>query len=185
MYSTTTKITTFVFLVVSIAGGAFIFLQGFSSPTQSVSDWTDVPVVDTPEKIPAKETPETTTPTPVVIINIPPPKIPTTTPAQIPPPIPKNLVTLTETGFSPDVINIKFGDVVTFLNKSSRPMWPAAAEHPVHRDYPTTGSCLGSTFDPCKGIPIGGSWSFKVDIPGSWRYHNHLDPRTQGIIVAE
>ena len=142
MYSTTTKITTFVFLVVSISGGAFIFLQGFSSPTQSVSDWTDVPVIDTPEKIPAKETPETTTPTPVVIINNPPLKISTTTPAQIPSPIPKNLVTLTETGFSPDVINIKVGDLVTFLNKSPRPMWPAAAEHPLHRGYPTTGSCL-------------------------------------------
>ena len=64
-------------------------------------------------------------------------------------------------------------------------MWPASAFHPTHKAYPTTGGCLGSTFDACKGVLPGESWSFKFDIAGSWKYHDHLKPIVFGTIVVE
>ena len=64
-------------------------------------------------------------------------------------------------------------------------MWTASAVHPTHRAYPTTGGCLGSTFDACKGVQPGASWSFRFDIAGTWKYHNHLNPNNTGAIVVE
>ncbi|OHA38709.1 MAG: hypothetical protein A3G03_02780 [Candidatus Taylorbacteria bacterium RIFCSPLOWO2_12_FULL_44_15c] len=64
-------------------------------------------------------------------------------------------------------------------------MWTASAVHPTHRAYPTSGGCLGSTFDACAGVQSGNSWSFKFDISGTWKYHNHLNPGDTGTIVVE
>lgn len=97
----------------------------------------------------------------------------------------QNTVTYTDSGYSPNILRIKTGTTVTFKNESSQAMWTASAVHPTHRDYPTTGGCLGSTFDACQGIQPGGSWSFKFDIAGSWKYHNHLSPGDTGTIVVE
>ncbi len=215
--SSTTIITT-TLLIASLTGGVFIFLQGFSAPTKSVSNWPKAPVVDIQEEAPQEDAPvviivattslptiATTTPAPVVAIKAPviktsPVKTSTTTPVSklpiapipTPVPVPQYLITLTDEGFSPKVITIKPGDTVTFLNKSSVPMWPAAATHPYHEDYPETpGMCgRGSTFDRCGGtpegaLPIGDSWSFKVNLPGSWKYHNHSRPAQEGVIVAK
>lgn len=79
-------------------------------------------------------------------------------------------------GFFPNSLNIKKGETVIFKNQSSKTMWPASAMHPTHKVYPTTGGCLGSTFDACRGILPGASWSFKFDIEGEWKYHDHLNP---------
>jgi len=96
-----------------------------------------------------------------------------------------NIVVYTDTGFSPNPINIKAGDTVTFKNASSQSMWTASAIHPTHNQYPTTGGCLGSTFDACQGIRPGLSWSFKFDLVGTWKYHNHLNPTHFGAIIVE
>lgn len=64
-------------------------------------------------------------------------------------------------------------------------MRPASAAHPTHREYPTTGGRLGSTFDTCRGIAPGNSRSFKFDSAGSWRYHDHLTPRYYGMVTVE
>ncbi len=94
-------------------------------------------------------------------------------------------VTYTDTGFSPANLKIKKGENVTFKNKSSQSMWPASGAHPTHLIYPTTGGCIGSTFDACKGVQPGDSWSFKFDILGSWKYHSHLNPSDFGTITVE
>lgn len=96
-----------------------------------------------------------------------------------------NVVTYTDAGYSPNPLTIKAGETVTFKNESSRSMWPASAMHPTHREYPTTGGCLGSTFDACMGVQPGNSWSFQFDIAGTWRYHDHLNPSSFGMIVVE
>lgn len=96
-----------------------------------------------------------------------------------------NIITLSDDGFSPSQILVKKGDTVTFKNESSSPMWPASSVHPTHRDYPTTGGCLGSTFDACKGIAPGESWSFTFDASGTWKYHDHLSPQWRGAITVE
>lgn len=91
----------------------------------------------------------------------------------------------TDNGYTPSAITIKAGEEVTFKNDSSKTMWPASAMHPTHVAYPTTGGCLGSTFDACKGIQPGYSWSFMFDIPGTWKYHDHLSPAFLGAIIVE
>lgn len=91
----------------------------------------------------------------------------------------------TDTGFAPSPLRIKLGAVVTFVNNSSGKLWPASDIHPTHTQYPTTGGCLGSTFDACRGIMPGEVWQFKFDIAGTWSYHNHLSPQDIGTIVVE
>ncbi len=100
-------------------------------------------------------------------------------------PASKNVVSYTDAGFSPGTITIKAGDTVIWVNNSSNPLWVASAVHPTHGVYPTTGGCLGSTFDACKGFDPGTSWSFKFDSKGSWKYHDHLNPGARGKVVVE
>ena len=94
-------------------------------------------------------------------------------------------ITYTDAGYSPSTLTIKRGETVIFKNQSSNSIWTASAAHPTHRGYPTTGGCLGSTFDACSGVQPGGSWSFKFDIAGTWKYHNHLKSNDTGTIVVE
>src|SRR3989344_5290729 len=96
-----------------------------------------------------------------------------------------NVITYTDAGYSPSVLEIKEGETVTFKNGNSQSMWPASAMHPTHQDYPTTGGCLGSTFDACQGVQPGGNWSFKLDIAGNWKYHDHLSQKCFGAIAVE
>ncbi len=93
-------------------------------------------------------------------------------------------VTYTDTGFSPASLTIAKGQTVIFQNASSSPMRVASDPHPTHNGYPTTGGCVGSTFDSCMNILPGASWSFKFDYVGSWGYHNHLTPTQKGTIVV-
>ena len=81
----------------------------------------------------------------------------------------QNVITYTDSGYSPSSITIKKGQAVVWKNESSKKMWTASALHPTHSVYPTTGGCLGSTFDACMGIPSGGNWSFKFDNVGTDR----------------
>ncbi len=97
----------------------------------------------------------------------------------------ENLITYSDTGFAPSTLTVKVGDTVTWKNESEKSMWPASAMHPTHAVYPTTGGCLGSTFDACRGVLPGESWSFKFDIAGEWKYHNHLGPTFFGTVVVE
>lgn len=97
----------------------------------------------------------------------------------------ENIVHYTNSGFEPLTLSVRKGETVIFKNESSQGMWTASAIHPTHRLYPTTGGCLGSTFDACAGIQPGSSWSFKFDISGTWKYHDHLHPRNIGTIVVQ
>ncbi len=96
-----------------------------------------------------------------------------------------NTVVYTDAGYSPATLTVKKGQTVIWKNESSRMMWTASAVHPTHSAYPTTGGCIGSTFDACAGIVSGGTWSFKFDIAGTWKYHNHSNPSHFGTIVVE
>lgn len=97
----------------------------------------------------------------------------------------ENAVIYTDSGYSPTALKIKKGETAVFKNQSSRAMWPASATHPTHRVYPTTGGCIGSVFDACAGVQPGETWSFKFDISGIWKYHDHLNPDATGAITVE
>ncbi len=97
----------------------------------------------------------------------------------------QNVVTYTDSGFSPASLTVKKGGTVTFKNTASDAMWVASNPHPIHNGYPTTGGCVSSTFDSCSNIAPGQSWSFKFDLAGSWGFHNHLNPSEGGTIVVQ
>ena len=114
------------------------------------------------------------------------PAVVTTEPAGVVPvPAQTFEISYDSNGFSPKDITIPKNSTVTFKNLSSSNFWPASGIHPAHTAYPTTGGCIGSTFDACKPIPPGDSWSFKFEIPGAWNYHDHLNAAISGKITVQ
>lgn len=94
-------------------------------------------------------------------------------------------VDMMDGGFLPASLTLAAGTTVTFKNSSNRPIWPASAMHPTHAAYPTKGGCLGSTFDSCKGVNPGETWTFTFYENGTWKYHDHLNPSMTGSITIE
>ncbi len=100
------------------------------------------------------------------------------------------VIVYNEAGYSPASLEVKVGTIVTFKNQSSRSMWPASAMHPTHRVYSGTSrsehcpDTAGTAFDACKGFLPGESWSFTFNKVGTWKYHDHLNPRSFGTIVV-
>ncbi len=88
----------------------------------------------------------------------------------------QNTVTLTANGFSPTSLTIKAGQTVTWVNKSGEAATINSAPHPVHTSYPPLN--LGN-------FPDGGTLSLTFDKPGTYGYHNHLNPSEQGTIIVE
>lgn len=103
----------------------------------------------------------------------------------------QNIVIYGDAGYSPKSLTIKKGETVTWINQSSKSMWPASAMHPSHRVYSGTSleehcpDIQGTAFDACTGILPGGSWSFTFEKTGTWNYHDHLTPNFFGTIVVE
>jgi plastocyanin len=87
------------------------------------------------------------------------------------------VITYSNSCYSPSNITVKNGDVVKFVNKSTRDMWPASDKHPHHDDYPA--------FDSNGNVPTGGSYSFKFTKTGTWGFHDHLKPSCGGSIVVK
>jgi len=161
-------IATIAVIAVVLVGGYFLFFRAAPQPTPSVTKQsTQQPTIQPPVSEPL--TPEQPSQQP---------------PAPPAPVVKENVVTYTDSGYSPATLKIKKGETVIFKNQSSQSMWTASAIHPTHRVYPTTGGCLGSTFDACTGVQPGLSWSFKFDISGTWKYHNHLGPSDTGMIIV-
>lgn len=100
-------------------------------------------------------------------------------------------ITYTDSGYSPSTVTVGKGDMVTWQNKSSSPMWTASAVHPTHTVYPNTSITLCDSdkplkiFDACAGVAPGQSWSFTFNYIGSWRYHDHLNSAHTGIVVVQ
>lgn len=76
--------------------------------------------------------------------------------------------------YEPRDLSIKKCTKVIFKNVSSEPHWPASDIHPTHGIYPE--------FDPKQPAAAGSEWSFVFDRVGTWKYHDHLDPATRGVI---
>lgn len=85
-------------------------------------------------------------------------------------------IVLTDRGFQPASIIIKQNTRVSFLNKGSKPHWPASDFHPTHGIYPE--------FDPQVEVPPGKTWEFVFSKVGKWKYHDHLEPENKGIVIV-
>ncbi len=86
------------------------------------------------------------------------------------------LITVTDTGFSPSELTVKKGGKVVWVNKSSKIVTLASADHPSHRKYPALN--LG---DFVKGTTV----QLVFDTPGTYTYHNHLNPTQTGTVVVK
>lgn len=161
-------ITTIIFIVIILLAAGYFLLKNPQSPTPSSNITVQTPLKESQTNL----TPDTETPI----------KTPVTEKTSE---INEAIVVYTNLGYSPSALRVKIGATVTFKNESSKSMWIASAIHPTHLSYPTSGGCIGSTFDACQGIKLGDSWSFKFDIAGTWKYHNHLSPGDVGIITVE
>ena len=87
-----------------------------------------------------------------------------------------NKIIYNDKGFSPAVIKIRKGTMITFINQSSNILWVGSNPHPQHTDYPE--------FDSLKGIRKGDKYQFTFKKNGDWGYHNHLKPLHKGKIIA-
>lgn len=98
-------------------------------------------------------------------------------------------ITMDETGFSPDDLTIRSGDIVVFYNNDQKNnYWPATDVHPTHLQYPGSDilkcgtSEASKLFDACKGLKFEESFKFKFTQIGNWGYHDHINPNSTGII---
>jgi len=100
----------------------------------------------------------------------------------------ENVVTYTQSGFSPSELTIKKGETVVFTNEGGGAMWVASAQHPTHKSYPGSDVNLcGSSqeagiFDQCG---TGDQFEFTFDQVGTWGYHNHRQASHFGKIIVE
>lgn len=85
-------------------------------------------------------------------------------------------ITYTNSGFSPEKITVKSGDMISVKNDSSRPLEFSSDPHPVHTDDPELNQ---SVLEP------GQSQSFTLTTKGTWGYHDHLNEINTGTIVVE
>lgn len=156
-----------MYLVIAVVGygAVYYFLMpkqgGYTAPSQTYAP----PVQQVPQPTPSQQPQSSNTVQPLANIQ--------------------NIVTYTDSGFSPSTLTIKKGTAAIFKNIASDDMRVASNPHPIHNGYPTEGGCVSSTFDSCSNIKPGISWSFTFDIVGTWRYHNHLNPSEGGTVVVQ
>jgi len=95
-------------------------------------------------------------------------------------------IEITTQGFVPSEITIPPGTTVVWKNIEEKQHWPASNFHPTHTMYPETSSddCLGSSFDACRGLQQGETYSFTFDQSGAWAYHDHLFPSMGGVVFV-
>jgi plastocyanin len=79
--------------------------------------------------------------------------------------------------FTPNEIKIQHGSTITFVNNSQKAMWVASDVHPTHEEL--------AEFDAKRGVEPGETYSFTFEQPGTWGFHDHLNPTAVGVVVVE
>jgi plastocyanin len=85
-------------------------------------------------------------------------------------------VQVTPNGFQPMNITIKVGTTVAWTNNSGKDVSINSDNHPTHLLYPLLN--LGRVSD-------GGQVSLTFNTPGTYGYHNHLNPSQTGTITVQ
>ncbi len=91
-------------------------------------------------------------------------------------PVGGNVVTYSDSGFSPAVLTVKVGESVEFKNDSATNIQVNSAPHPTHTQFPELN--IGQ-------IAPGESKSVTFTAAGTKKYHNHLNASENGSIVVE
>ena len=93
-------------------------------------------------------------------------------------------VRITSVGFEPREVKMQKGGTVIWVNESGSAVWPASAVHPTHDVYPQKGGCIASAFDACRRVENGGTYEFRFDHMGTWKYHDHLNASRFGSVTV-
>lgn len=86
-------------------------------------------------------------------------------------------VEMREEGFVPERVQVDRGTRVTFVTSRDGQFWPASNPHPSHSFY--------YGFDPREPIEPDSSWTFVVEEPGVWGYHDHIRSYYAGTLYVE
>ena len=88
----------------------------------------------------------------------------------------KNMVNITASSFNPKSLTIKVGDSVTWMNGDTQDHTVNSAPHPTHTVYPPLNLGL---------IKPGEQKSLTFPTPGTYKYHDHLNPSLTGSITVQ
>lgn len=88
----------------------------------------------------------------------------------------KTDVAVTAQGFEPKTVTIKAGTKVVWTNNSGTTVTVTSALHPTHLLFPFLN--LGEFSD-------GSTVEAVFDKPGTYQYHNHLDPSQTGTVMVQ
>ncbi len=86
------------------------------------------------------------------------------------------VITLTAGGFSPSTLTVKAGTTVRWVNKSGQLGQVDSDPHPTHTSYPPMNF---------EAFSDGSSVELVFNKPGTYHYHNHLNPSQTGTVVVE
>lgn len=89
----------------------------------------------------------------------------------------ENEVLITSSGFSPKDLTIKKEDSVTWVNSDTATHQVNSAIHPTHQLYPPLNT-IGL-------LQQGEKKSLSFPDPGTYKYHDHLNPSFFGSITVE
>lgn len=85
----------------------------------------------------------------------------------------KSTIWFINNDFTPLVLNIEAGKMVTWINLDDQPI-KIVSNYPKSRYLP---ELVSNTLDK------GESFSFSFTVPGEWKYHNFFDKTKEGKIV--
>lgn len=85
------------------------------------------------------------------------------------------MITFTDDGFSPSMLTVKKGTVVTVKNESSTSVQFSSDDHPTHRLDPEINM---STLAP------GKSGTFTAETVGTHGFHDHINDQFTGTLVV-
>lgn len=173
-------VTTIIVVILLLVGGVWLFSADSGNQTPAADSQTQANepvkednVSDAPDQSPAPADTDTAS-------------------AQPEPQGEVNSVTVryTQSGFSPQQVDVQSGTTVMFVNETDRPMWVASDVHPSHTQYAGTslrehcqsGAGSETAFDQCES---GQRFSFTFEKSGEWRYHNHSIASQGGTVVVE
>ena len=86
------------------------------------------------------------------------------------------IVTYTDDGFIPSVVEVEAGNIVRFVNASSKPMWVTSFDHPTATEQ------YYREFDQGKSASPGETYTFLFSRVGVWGYKNLNNEKHLGAV---
>ncbi len=84
-------------------------------------------------------------------------------------------VAVTDQGFTPQIISIKKGGTIIWINQTKNAVSINSDPHPTHTSFPLLN--LGN-------VAVGASVKQTFSKEGTYTYHNHLNPAQIGTIIV-